>query len=133
MGEIKKSLKKEGVFQHAGFGSFKTEGSKKGQKSYERYNYLIVGSYEATILGTPDRLKSPPPAEISIRRLLLNVIPDLRKPDVFFYDEGAVLLPKGMLSFLIFVLSVDGFILSSFAAPSWPPTRPPAMSNASLM
>ena len=54
----------------------------------EKYGYPITGSYEATILGTPDRLKSPPPAEISSKRLLLDVIPDLRKPEVFFYDEG---------------------------------------------
>lgn len=54
----------------------------------ERYGYPITGSYEATILGTPDRLKPQPPVKISARRLLLDVIPDLRKPDVFFYDEG---------------------------------------------
>ena len=52
------------------------------------YGYPIPGSYEATILGTPDNLKPPPPTRILVRRLVLNVIPDLKKPDIFFYDEG---------------------------------------------
>ncbi len=52
------------------------------------YGYPITGSYEATILGTPDHLKSHPPLEIPVRRLVLDVIPNLKKSDVFFYDEG---------------------------------------------
>jgi hypothetical protein len=59
-----------------------------GRTADDGYGYPIPGSYEATILGTPDNLKSPPPAKISVRQLVLNVIPDLKKPDVFFYDEG---------------------------------------------
>ena len=59
-----------------------------GRAADDGYGYPIPGSYEATILGTPDNLKSPPPAKISVRQLVLNVIPDLKKPDVFFYDEG---------------------------------------------
>lgn len=52
------------------------------------YGYPIPDSYEATILGTPSSLKSPPPARILVKRLVLDVFPDLRKPDIFFYDEG---------------------------------------------
>jgi len=44
----------------------------------EGYGYPIPGSYEATILGTPDNLKSSLPAKISVRQLVLNVIPDLK-------------------------------------------------------
>ncbi len=53
-----------------------------------RYGYPITGDYEATILGTPPTLKPAPPDRISVRRLVLDVMPGLRKPDVFFYDEG---------------------------------------------
>ena len=54
----------------------------------DEYGYPIAGSYEATILGTPNALKPAPSERIPVRRLVLNVIPGLRKPDVFFYDEG---------------------------------------------
>jgi hypothetical protein len=52
------------------------------------YGYPIPGAYEATILGTPNNLKSPPPARISVRRLILTDIRDINKPDIFFYDKG---------------------------------------------
>jgi hypothetical protein len=52
------------------------------------YGYPIRGSYEATILGTPDSLKAELPAEIPVRQLAVDIIPDLKKPDIFFYDEG---------------------------------------------
>jgi hypothetical protein len=52
------------------------------------YGYPIPGSYEATILGTPDNLKLAPPDKISIRQLVLDVIPDIKKPDIFFYNKG---------------------------------------------
>jgi hypothetical protein len=52
------------------------------------YGYPIPGSYDATILGTPDNFKPPPPAKISVRQLVFDIIPDLKKPDIFFYDEG---------------------------------------------
>jgi hypothetical protein len=52
------------------------------------YGYPIPGDYEATVIGTPDKLKSPPPSRILVRRLVLDVVPDIKKPDIFFYDEG---------------------------------------------
>ena len=52
------------------------------------YGYPIPGAYEATILGTPDNLKAPSPARIAVRQIVLDVIPDLKKPNIFFYDEG---------------------------------------------
>ncbi|MGV8058647.1 MAG: alpha/beta hydrolase [Smithellaceae bacterium] len=59
-----------------------------GQAVADEYGYPIPGAYEATLLGTPDSLKPSPPVQISVRRLVLDVIPDIKKPDVFFYDEG---------------------------------------------
>ena len=52
------------------------------------YGYPIHDSYEATILGTPDSLKSELPVEVPVKQLVVDIIPDLRKPDIFFYDEG---------------------------------------------
>lgn len=52
------------------------------------YGYPIPGSYEATILGTPDSLKSEFPAEIPVKQLIVDIITDIKKPDIFFYDEG---------------------------------------------
>jgi len=59
-----------------------------GPAAEDGYGYPVPGNYEATILGTPDALKTEPPDRIAVRRLVLDVIPGLRKPDVFFYDEG---------------------------------------------
>jgi len=52
------------------------------------YGYPIQGSYEATILGTPADLIPALPAKLRTRQLVLNVIPDRKKPPIFFYDEG---------------------------------------------
>ncbi len=52
------------------------------------YGYPITGSYDATILGTPDQLKSAAPEKIRVRPLILDISPGLKKPDVFYYDEG---------------------------------------------
>ena len=57
-------------------------------RAADGYGYPLKGSYEATILGTPDALKAKPPEKIQVKELVLDVIPDLAKPDVFFYDEG---------------------------------------------
>ena len=59
-----------------------------GHGADDGYGYPIAGSYEATILGTPDDLKATPPDKIQVRQLVAEVIPDLAKPDVFFYEEG---------------------------------------------
>jgi hypothetical protein len=81
-----------------------------GPAADREYGYPITGSYEATILGTPDRLKSPPPAEISTRRLLIDVIPDLARPDVFFYDEGlrCTLAYQDRKASLVFLIAGTG-------------------------
>lgn len=52
------------------------------------YGYPLWEPYKATILGTPDHLKSPSPASITARRLVLDANPDLKKPDIFLYHEG---------------------------------------------
>lgn len=52
------------------------------------YGYPIGGSYDATILGTPDHLKLPGPEKINVRPLVLDIFPGRKKPDVFYYDEG---------------------------------------------
>lgn len=57
-------------------------------RAADDYGYPIPGSYEATILGTPDEFKPELPKEIRTRELVLEVIPDLKKPELFFYDEG---------------------------------------------
>jgi pimeloyl-ACP methyl ester carboxylesterase len=70
------------------------------------YGYPIPGSYEATILGTPAKLMPELPAKIRTRQLILDVIPDRKKPPIFFYDEGlhctfAYQTKKAPLVFLI--------------------------------
>ncbi|HPA69719.1 MAG TPA: alpha/beta fold hydrolase [Methanoregulaceae archaeon] len=52
------------------------------------YDYPMLGPYEATILGTPNNLKYPPPERILARRIVLDIIPDGKKPDIFFYNDG---------------------------------------------
>jgi pimeloyl-ACP methyl ester carboxylesterase len=52
------------------------------------YGYPIPGSYEATILGTPASLMPAFPQKMRIRQLVVTVLPDRKKPPVFFYDEG---------------------------------------------
>lgn len=54
----------------------------------DSYGYPIPGSYEATILGTPAKLMPELPAKISTREIVLDVIPDRKKPPIFFYDKG---------------------------------------------
>lgn len=52
------------------------------------YGYPIKGSYEATIIGTPANLIPDLPVKMHTRQLVLDVIPDRRKPPIFFYDKG---------------------------------------------
>ena len=51
------------------------------------YGYPTRDAYNATLLGTPSSLKLPPPHWVPERRLVLDIIPGLKRPDVFFYDE----------------------------------------------
>ncbi len=57
-------------------------------RATDDYGYPFQGEYDSTILGTPDALKAEPPKKIDIKELIVNVLPDLSRPDVFFYDEG---------------------------------------------
>ncbi len=52
------------------------------------YGYPIEGPYAATILGTPPDLKAELPAVIPVKELVLDLIPDLKRPPVFYYDDG---------------------------------------------
>jgi len=52
------------------------------------YGYPLPGSYGATILGTPANLKPELPKEINAKRLVLDVIPGMTKPEIFYYNEG---------------------------------------------
>jgi len=52
------------------------------------YGYPMLGAYKATILGTPNYLKYPSPDRILARQIVLDIIPDNKKPDIFFYDDG---------------------------------------------
>ncbi|HEY3276326.1 MAG TPA: hypothetical protein VGJ94_06865, partial [Syntrophorhabdaceae bacterium] len=52
------------------------------------YGYPIRDPYEATIVGTAEGLKPEVLTGIRLKQLVIDIIPDLKKPDVFFYDEG---------------------------------------------
>ena len=57
-------------------------------RAEDQYGYPIPGSYAATIMGTPPQLRAPPAEKISTKELVVTVIPDLKKPEIFFYDKG---------------------------------------------
>lgn len=59
-----------------------------GLAAEDSYGYPILGAYEATILGTPASLTPELPAQMRVRQLVLNVIPDRRIPAIFYYDTG---------------------------------------------
>jgi hypothetical protein len=58
------------------------------QAADDGYGYPLPGSYGATIIGTPDALKPELPAKINSKRLVLEVIPGLKVPEIFYYNEG---------------------------------------------
>jgi hypothetical protein len=58
------------------------------QAADDGYGYPIPGAYEATIMGTPAQLKPALPEEVPVKQLTLEIFPDRKKPDVFFYNEG---------------------------------------------
>jgi len=114
----------------------------------EGYDYPFTDSYEATILGTPDPLKEKPPENVQVRELVVEVIPNLSKPDVFFYDEGlrctfAYQDGKAPLIFLIagtganhrstkVLAMMDGFYRAGFHVVTLPsPTHPNFIISAS--
>jgi hypothetical protein len=52
------------------------------------YGYPIPSPFGATILGTPPQMKPVLPKEIRSKELVLEIIPGLKKSDVFYYDNG---------------------------------------------
>ena len=58
------------------------------QAAEDTYGYPIPGPYMATILGTPKNLKPELPEKVPVKTLVLDVIPGIEKPDIFFYDNG---------------------------------------------
>ncbi|MBK9522365.1 MAG: alpha/beta hydrolase [Rhodocyclaceae bacterium] len=73
-------------------------------------HYPIPGSYAATILGTPPQLRPDLPKQVDSRRLALEVLPGLSKPEVFFYDEGlhATFAKQDKKAPLIFLIAGTG-------------------------
>jgi len=59
-----------------------------GLAADDGYGYPIPGMYEATILGTPAKLMPEFPREMRVKQLVLDVIPDRKRPPIFYYDEG---------------------------------------------
>jgi pimeloyl-ACP methyl ester carboxylesterase len=57
-------------------------------RAADDYGYPIAGAYEATIIGTPAKLKPTFPAKMRIKQLVLDVLPDRERPPIFFYDTG---------------------------------------------
>lgn len=54
----------------------------------EEYGYPIPGAYEATIMGTPAALMPEFPLKMRVKQLLLEPIPERKRPPVFYYDAG---------------------------------------------
>jgi len=52
------------------------------------YGYPIPESYGATMLGTPPPMKPELPAEVPSKELVLQLIPQLKTPEIFYYDNG---------------------------------------------
>lgn len=50
------------------------------------YGYPFDDSYAATILGTPQNLRTDTCGEVPIKTLVLKA--DQKKPEIFFYDRG---------------------------------------------
>ena len=59
-----------------------------GRSAEEPYGYPVEGSYEATIMGTPDALRPELPKSIPTKKLILHPRGNLNTPGVFFYDQG---------------------------------------------
>lgn len=81
-----------------------------GAGAEERYDYPIEDAYAATILGTPPALRAPPPEKMRVRELLFDVLPDVKKPDVFFFDEGlrCLFVKQEKKAPLVFLISGTG-------------------------
>jgi hypothetical protein len=76
----------------------------------DNYGYPIQDSYAATILGTPDSLKPELPENMPLKDLVLDIIPGLEKPEIFFYDEGlrCSFVPQDHKAPLVFLIAGTG-------------------------
>ena len=76
----------------------------------ETYGYPIPDPYDATIMGTPEPLKAQLPTVVPTRQLVLTPIPGIKKPDIFFYDDGlhCTLAYQKKKAPLIFVIAGTG-------------------------
>ena len=104
-----------------------------GRSAEEPYGYPVEGSYEATIMGTPDALRPELPKSIPTKKLILHPRGDLNTPGVFFYDQGlrctlAYQEERAPLVFLTRALHNAGFHVVTLSSP----THPNFIINASL-
>jgi len=76
----------------------------------DSYGYPIPDPFDATIMGTPEPLKAQIPAVVPTRQLVLAPIPGIKKPDIFFYDDGlyCTLAYQKKKAPLIFVIAGTG-------------------------
>ncbi len=58
------------------------------QAEAKGYGYPFPGPYAATILGTPPQMKPELTKDVRSKELVLELIPGLKKSDVFYYDNG---------------------------------------------
>ena len=74
------------------------------------YGYPLRGSYGATIIGTPSALKVDLLKEINAKRVVLDVIPGMKKPELFYYDEGlkCTVAFQGRKAPLLFLIAGTG-------------------------
>jgi hypothetical protein len=76
----------------------------------DNYGYPIEGPYEATIIGTPPDLQPVYREKIRSRQLVLDVLPERKKPPIFFYDKGlqVTLAYQKKKAPLVFLIPGDG-------------------------
>jgi pimeloyl-ACP methyl ester carboxylesterase len=74
----------------------------------EAYRYPMDDSYAATILGTPQDLRTKLTGKVPLQTLTLET--DLEKPDIFFYDHGLryTVAFQGHKAPLIFLIAGTG-------------------------
>jgi pimeloyl-ACP methyl ester carboxylesterase len=60
------------------------------QAAGDGYGYPIPGSYAATIMGTPEPMRLEKPKNISMKKLVLEIYPERKLPEIFFYDDGLI-------------------------------------------
>lgn len=74
------------------------------------YDYPLKDPYLATIIGTPTEFRPALPPKVEVEALTLEVFPERRPPDVFWYEKGLrySLAPQKGEAPLIFVIAGTG-------------------------